>query len=47
MQNWVNISRIQDMIHNFGTPKAEVLNSLVMNITAKETDTNDILQTVR
>jgi len=31
----------------FGTRKAEVLNSLIMKITAKENDTNDILQTLR
>jgi len=30
-----------------GTRKAEVLNSLIMNITAKANDTNDILQTFR
>jgi len=29
------------------TRKAEVLNSLIMNITAKANDTNDILQTFR
>jgi len=29
------------------TRKAEVLNSLIMKITAKENDTNDILQTFR
>jgi len=27
----------------FGTRKAEMLNSLIMNITAKGNDTNDIL----
>jgi len=32
---------------NFGTRKVEVLNSLIMNITAKDNDTNDILQTFR
>jgi len=32
---------------NFGTRKAEVLNSLVMKITANVNDTNDILQTFR
>jgi len=32
---------------NFGTRKAEVLNSLIMNITAKANVTNDILQTFR
>jgi len=31
----------------FGTRKAEVLNSLIMKITANENDTNDILQTFR
>jgi len=30
-----------------GTRKAEVMNSLIMNITAKANDTNDILQTFR
>jgi len=30
---------------NFGTRKAEVLKSLIMKITAKENDINDILQT--
>jgi len=34
-------------INNIGTRKAEVLNSLIMNITAKANDTNDILQTFR
>jgi len=33
--------------HYFGTRKAEVLNSLIMNIMAKANDTNDILQTFR
>jgi len=33
--------------NHFGTGKAEVLNSLIMNITAKANDTNDILQTFR
>jgi len=32
---------------DFGTRKAEVLNSLIMKITAKENDTHDILQTLR
>jgi len=32
---------------HFSTRKAEVLNSLAMNITAKANDTNDILQTFR
>jgi len=32
---------------NFGTRKAEVLNSLIMNIMAKANDTNDKLQTFR
>jgi len=31
----------------FGTRKSEVLNSLIMKITANENDTNDILQTLR
>jgi len=31
----------------FGTRKAEVLNSLIMNMTAKADDTNDILQMLR
>jgi len=45
------------MIHNFentqswedkaGTRKAEVLNSLIINTTAKANDTTDILQTFR
>jgi len=29
---------------HFGTRKAEVLNSLIMKITANENDTNDILR---
>ena len=32
---------------NFGTRKAEVLNSLIINTTAKANDTTDILQTFR
>jgi len=31
----------------FGTRKAEVLNSLIINTTAKANDTTDILQTFR
>jgi len=31
----------------FGTRKTEVLNSLIINITAKANDTTDILQTFR
>jgi len=33
------------MYYMLGTRKAEVLNSFIMNITAKANDTNDILQT--
>ena len=32
---------------HFGTRKTEVLNSLIINITAKANDTTDILQTFR
>jgi len=32
---------------NFGTRKAEVLNSLIINTTAKANDTTDILQTIQ
>ena len=32
---------------SFGTRKAEVLNSLIINTTAKANDTTDILQTFR
>jgi len=32
---------------DFGARKAEVLNSLIMNITTNENDTNDILQMFR
>jgi len=32
---------------DFGTRKTEVLNSLIINITAKANDTTDILQTFR
>jgi len=34
-------------IYVFGTRKTEVLNSLIMNITAEANDINDILQTFR
>jgi len=38
----------QSLSHiNFGTRKTEVLNSLIINITAKTNDTTDILQTFR
>jgi len=33
--------------NGIGTRKAEVLNSLIMNITAKANNKNDILQTFR
>jgi len=36
---------IMNLNKKFGTRKAEVLNSLIMNITTKANDTNDILQT--
>jgi len=38
---------LKNMIENFGTRKAEVLNSLIINTTAKANDTTDILQTFR
>ena len=37
----------QDFDLNIGTRKAEVLNSLIINTTAKANDTTDILQTFR
>jgi len=37
----------QILCRNFGTRKTEVLNSLIINITAKANDTTDILQTFR
>jgi len=40
-------SRFSAVIYCFATRKAEVLNSLIMNITAKANDTNDIFQTFR
>jgi len=39
--------QVKDNCNVFGTRKAEVLNSLIMKITANENDTNDILQTFR
>ena len=36
-----------DFVDKFGTRKAEVLNSLIINTTAKANDTTDILQTFR
>jgi len=49
-QKYPNLS-VMEIFHKvherFGTRKAEVLKSLVMKNTAKEKDTNDILQTFR
>jgi len=42
-----NLSIFTKKFNIFGTRKAEVLNSLIMNITAKANDTNDMLQTFR
>jgi len=39
--------KISRMQYKFGTRKAEVLNSLIINTTAKANDTTDILQTFR
>ena len=39
--------RCLDVCKVFGTRKAEVLNSLIINTTAKANDTTDILQTFR
>jgi len=38
---------LENEMYYFGTRKAEVLNSLIINITAKANDTTDILQTFR
>jgi len=38
---------ILELCIDFGTRKTEVLNSLIINITAKANDTTDILQTFR
>jgi len=38
---------LKSTLGNFGTRKAEVLNSLIINTTAKANDTTDILQTFR
>jgi len=41
------VSKSTKQIYKFGTRKAEVLNSLIINTTAKANDTTDILQTFR
>jgi len=41
------IDKLKQKDRTFSTRKAEVLNSLIMKITANENDINDILQTFR
>jgi len=43
----VYVYPVSNDFRNFGTRKAEVLNSLIINTTAKANDTTDILQTFR
>jgi len=43
----INLNNMLLRQHIFGTRKAEVLNSLIINTTAKANDTTDILQTFR
>jgi len=42
-----SIAKVRKWDDTFGTRKAEVLNSLIINTTAKANDTTDILQTFR